>query len=654
VFDFECWVHRLFNWKRGKPQRSRPKWNLECLEDRLTPSSYALTTSASFNGTNGAIPNGSLVEDSSGNLFGTAQNGGASSDGDVFEINHGSGVITTLASFNGTNGANPVAGLIEDSSGNLFGTTLRGGASSDGTVFEVFHNSGVITTLASFNGTDGQNSFGGLVEDGSGNLFGATSGGGASSNGTVFEILHNSGVITTLASFDGTHGADPLAGLVLDSGGNLFGTTSSGGASSDGTVFEVVHNSGVITTLASFNGTNGSSSFAGLVEDSSGNLFGTTLSGGASSDGTIFEILHNSGVITPLASFNGTNGANPLAGLIEDSGGNLFGTTSNGGASGDGTAFEIVHGSGVITTLASFNGTNGANPNAGLVEDSSGNFFGSTENGGASGNGVVFKVAPPPIAADFPGLGVYLNIDGVWTSLHTTTDATSLAVDAYGDVVAAFGSAGVSLYTNGAWTVLSKAVASDVDIAGNDIIVANFPGFGVYRNETGTAAGWQRLGTASATSVAVDAAGEVVASYNNAGVYLINTSGAIVKIAAANATQVAIAGNNIVAAQFTGLGLYEYQGTTWTRLSTNTATSLGVDANGDVAAAFGGNGVYLYQNSGSVTTKIANATASIVSITIGDGGPLVVGEFPGYGLYLTPFSNPRIAAATASQLSIGE
>ena len=198
----------------------------------------------------------------------------------------------------------------------------------------------------------------------------------------MFEVQAGSGTITTLASFNLSNGANPDARLVEDSSGNLFGTTYMGGANGDGTVFEVQAGSGTITTLASFNGTNGQWSEAGLVEDSSGNLFGTTQYSGANGEGTVFEVQAGSGTITTLASFNGTNGAGPEAGLVKDSGGNLFGTTVAGGANGDGTVFEVQAGSGTITTLASFNGTNGANPYAGLVEDSSGNFFGTTYEGG--------------------------------------------------------------------------------------------------------------------------------------------------------------------------------------------------------------------------------------------------------------------------------
>ena len=315
----------------------------------------------------GEYPESGLIEDSKGDLFGTTEDGGADGDGTVFEVLAGSGVITTLASFDGTNGAFPIGGLVEDKSGDLFGTTSEGGAYGDGTVFEVLSGSGVITTLASFDGTNGSEPLGSLVLDSSGNLFGTTEDGGADGYGTVFEVQAGSGTITTLASFDDANGYGPAGGLVDDSSGNLFGTTFGGGADDDGTVFEVQAGSGAITTLASFDDTNGANPVAGLVDDSSGDLFGTTENGGTDDDGTVFEVQAGSGTITTLASFDYANGYGPAGGLVLDSSGDLFGTTSGGGAHGLGSVFEVQAGSGTITTLASFNGTNGSEPLGTLV-----------------------------------------------------------------------------------------------------------------------------------------------------------------------------------------------------------------------------------------------------------------------------------------------
>ena len=381
---------------------------LEALETRLTPS---LTTLASFNGTYGEGSKAGLIMDSSGNLYGTTHGGGTSNEGTIFELAQGSSAITTLASFNGTNGAQPLAGLIMDSSGNLYGTTYEGGASppSDGTVFELAKGSGTITTLASFKGTNGQDPEAGLIMDSSGNLYGTTYEGGPSNDGTVFELAKGSGTITTLASFKGTNGADPQAALIMDSSGNLYGTTEEGGPTwnpslkvyGDGTVFELAKGSGTITTLFSFSPEQswlGDSPRAGLIMDSSGNLYGTTAMGGSYNDGAVFELAPGSGTITTLASFNGSNGDLPYAGLIMDSSGNLYGTTAYGAKFGDGTVFEVAKGSGTITTLALFNGPTGSNPYAGLIMDNSGNLYGTTFYAGASDDGTVFEL--PGAAAE--------------------------------------------------------------------------------------------------------------------------------------------------------------------------------------------------------------------------------------------------------------
>ena len=348
----------------------------------VAAGSSAITALASFNSSDGSIPEGRLVEDPAGDLFSTTNGGGASSDGTVFEVAAGSGAITTLASFDGSNdGAYPVAGLAVDSSGNLYGTTNSGGASGYGTVFEVPAGSTSISVLASFTFTNGDGPEGELVVDGSGNLFGTNTNGGAANAGTVFEVAAGSGAITQLAAFSAASGAYPSSSLIQDASGNFYGTTYSGGEFGDGTVFEMAAGSTAITTLASFNGSNGANPGFALVQDSGGNIYGTTVGGGASSDGTVFELAAGSNSITVLASFTGTNGANPYGGMVVDSGGDLFGTTAGGGANSDGTVFEVAAGTGAITDLVAFDGLNGSNPYGGLIEDANGDLFGTTETG---------------------------------------------------------------------------------------------------------------------------------------------------------------------------------------------------------------------------------------------------------------------------------
>ncbi len=284
---------------------------------------YTLTTLASFVGSSPA-PHGGLVMDVSGNAYGTTVGGGAYGVGSVFEIS-AAGVLTTLASFHGADGANPYGTLLLDGAGNLFGTTSNGGPSGCGTVFEVAAGSSALTTLASFNYSNGGGSHGGLVEDANGNLYGTAQSYGAFNSGTIFEVTAGSGVITALASFHGADGAAPYASLIIDAQGNLFGTTTGGGASGNGTVFEYRADAGREVVLASFAGTDGSDPEGPLVMDAAGNLYGTTLVGGANGDGTVFEVAVGSGTITSLAYFDRTHAAMPTGNLILDGQGNLFG-----------------------------------------------------------------------------------------------------------------------------------------------------------------------------------------------------------------------------------------------------------------------------------------------------------------------------------------
>ena len=276
--------------------------------------------------------------------------------------------FTTLVNFDGTNGAGPYAGLFADAAGDLFGTTANGGAQSLGTVFEIAKTASGYSTpivLASFNGTDGATPYAGLIADAAGNLFGTTGSGGAYNYGVVFEITKTaSGYASTptvLVSFDGPDGATPYAGLIADAAGNLFGTTHSGGASYSGapyygygTVFEIAKTpsgyAGTPTVLDNFSFVDGGNLFAGLTADAAGNLFGTTWDGAFvppgyyNNAGSVFELANTSSGYTRtiLAGFSGALGSNLYAGLITDAAGDLFGTAAYSGAYGYGTVFEIA------------------------------------------------------------------------------------------------------------------------------------------------------------------------------------------------------------------------------------------------------------------------------------------------------------------------
>ena len=292
----------------------------------------------SFNGTDGAYPLGGLTLNGS-TLYGTTSQGGAYGLGTIFSIPVTGGTPTILLSFNGTNGSGPT-GELTLSGSTLYGMTVNGGGSGDGAVFSIPVTGGAPTTLLSFNGTDGANpAYGNLALSGS-TLYGTTDGGGANGHGTIFSIPITGGTPTTLASFNGTNGDTARGGLTLSADGStLYGMTDLGGASNDGSVFSIPVVGGTPTTLLSFNGTNGGRPDGGLTLSGS-TLYGMTNAGGASNDGVIFSIPVTGGTPTTIVSFNGTNGQYP-ASTLTLSGSTLYGTTSAGGANSDGTVFSL-------------------------------------------------------------------------------------------------------------------------------------------------------------------------------------------------------------------------------------------------------------------------------------------------------------------------
>jgi uncharacterized repeat protein (TIGR03803 family) len=304
--------------------------------------------SFTWTGGDGAYPEAGLVRDPQGDLYGTTVEGGPYGCGIVFSVDP-TGKETVLHSFSGrgSDGCQPYASLVRDAAGNLYGTTWGGGANGS-TVFKL-DGAGNETILHTF--TDGVISAR-LVRDKRGNLYGVTLDGGAYHEGTVFK-LSTSGRATVLHTFTGNsiHGPDggwPEAGLVADRKGNLYSTTVFGGTYGYGTVFKV-NKSGKETVLHSFGGPgDGASPFADLVLDSRGNLYGTTCSGGISNYGTVFKV-DKDGEETILYSFVGNgDGVCPWAGLVRDAKGNLYGTTSfdyihsDGSAAGYGTVFKLT------------------------------------------------------------------------------------------------------------------------------------------------------------------------------------------------------------------------------------------------------------------------------------------------------------------------
>jgi len=475
-----------------------------------TASAKAQTVNTlhSFTLADGAVPHAGLIMDASGNLYGTTITGGASSNcsgngcGTVFELVSNSGTYAekVLYSFtrSGGDGAFPWAGLVMDTSGNLYGTTLEGGSSTAcsgngcGTVFELVNNDGAYTenVLYTFTGSggDGDSPSASLIMDKSGNLYGTTAAGGdpsaCSGNGcgTVFELVNNgqSYSETVLHKFEGPGGGDgalPESGLVMDASGNLYGTTIEGGTSSSceaeegcGTVFELVYSNATYTEklLYSFKGSGGDGSgpFAGLIMDTLGSLYGTTLGGGSFSNcqggcGIVFELFNNRGSYLEKVLYSFTNlspdGTDPYAGVVMDASGNLYGATPWGGSSsncsgsGCGMVFELVNNSGAYTEKVLYSFTDvspdGAVPEASLMMDASGNLYGTTVGGGSSSNcqggcGTVFELTPASTPSNTPGL----------SANNTFTGGNTFTQPITGSITGNAGTVTNGVYTSGSYS----------------------------------------------------------------------------------------------------------------------------------------------------------------------------------------------------------
>ena len=376
----------------------------------------------------------SLIFDQKGNLYGTEAGGGNQNNGTVFKLTpnaDGSWTESVLYTFcslsHCADGAFPTASLIFDGTGNLYGTAYAGGANGLGTVFKLApnaHGSWTESVLHTFTGgTDGGFPWASLIFDQMGNLYGTTYG-GADDLGTVFKLTPNadgSWTESVLHNFTGgADGANPYASLIFDQAGNLYGTTSEGGDGSScpyqhcGVVFELMPNGNGTWTESVLHrfkgGEDGGFPYAGLIFDQAGNLYGTTEVGGnrvcLDGCGVVFELTRQddgSWAESLPYSFSDRDGRYPLAGLISDTAGNLYGTTNLGGdrslcgGTGCGVVFKLVpnsNGKWTETVLHRFLDRPGAGPYAGLIFDASGNLYGTTVGDVNSTHGSVFEITP--------------------------------------------------------------------------------------------------------------------------------------------------------------------------------------------------------------------------------------------------------------------
>jgi uncharacterized repeat protein (TIGR03803 family) len=360
---------------------------------------------------------GIVAQGRDGNLYGTTPFGGANGKGAMFKITPG-GTLTVVYSFDSTD-PYPYSGLTLGTDGNFYGATYSSGTPGDGTVYKITPR-GTVTLLHSFTGSDGSGPFAPPIEGTDGDFYGTTTAGGASSEGTVYKITP-SGKFTSLYSFDGTTGEEPIAPLVQGSDGNFYGTTEVGGMYDAGVVFKIT-SSGKLTAYSLDGGHGGELSFSPLVQGSDGSFYGTASAGGKKDDGAIFKITA-SGRVTVLHSFNGTtDGAEPFAGLVQATDGNFYGAASNGKDTPQGTIFKISPTSPYpYTVLYSFDGTTGATPWVTLVQHTNGILYGDTNSGGTGNMGCAVGTCGVFYSWD-AGLGPFVSLVSVAAKVGKTIE----------------------------------------------------------------------------------------------------------------------------------------------------------------------------------------------------------------------------------------
>ena len=376
-------------------------------------------------GSDGAAPFSGVTIDGADNLYGTTT-GGGTGHGTVYELKlrNGNYTLNPLYLFpGGAGGSVPYSRVVFGPHGLLYGTTT-GGGNGNGVVFDLQpHATACASPLCSWmetvlfafpaNGRGGSEpAVGDPVFDAAGNMYDSTNHGGTDNDGVVFELTPGAGMWTetVLASFTGPNGQFPGhyadGGVILDSSGNLYGTTFNGGTSGEGVAYQLVKSSGFMEMeLHNFTaGADGTNPDSGLVFDAAGNLYGTTSEGGSGGGGTIFELSPPGTwtTLTTIYSFSGSGGCandtgpGPLESLTIDSAGNLYGTTCADGAHHRGNVFELspVNGGWTYADIYDFTGgTDGANPISNAICDSAGNLYGTTSQGGAHGYGVVWKIS---------------------------------------------------------------------------------------------------------------------------------------------------------------------------------------------------------------------------------------------------------------------
>jgi uncharacterized repeat protein (TIGR03803 family) len=344
----------------------------------------------------GADPRAALVQATDGALYGTTSRGGltcfgGATCGTVFKITT-AGDFTLMHRFNMDDGREPLAALVDDGSGRLWGTTS--GNQAYGEVFSMTRDGSVRLETVFFAVDDLANPDAEVIQASDGKWYGTTFAGGSFRMplGGVYSAVGFGIPHRIVHEFSGPDGGRPSAALIEASDGNLYGTTSIGGDFDLGTIFLMtLSDDHTVTVVHSFSGDDGSHPERALIQASDGNIYGTTVDGGDFDQGTVFQLTPD-GSFMVLYSFSGPDGANPRASLIQGSDGNLYGTTANGGDFDQGVVFQMTL-DGTFSTIYVFAGdSDGGHPFAALIQADDGNFYGTTSSGGDSGMGTVFRL----------------------------------------------------------------------------------------------------------------------------------------------------------------------------------------------------------------------------------------------------------------------
>lgn len=360
--------------------------------------------------TDGNLPFSGVIQASDGLFYGTTFLGGANGRGTIYRTTADGVGYTVLHDFapGASDGANPRYGnLIQGIDGFLYGTTAGGGAGGEGTIFQMALDGTGFTILHSFTAgvTDGAQPYGGVIQGIDDALYGTTLNGGSANTGVVFRMNIDSLTFSILHSFAGgdTDGRNPYNGVIQAADGTLWGTTDGGGILNDGTIYRLSTDGTGFSVVHSFGSspTDGRRIFGRLLQAIDGTIYGTTYFGGTSNSGTIYAISSDGTIFTIVHNFTNTidDGANPWAGLTQAPDGTLYGTSQNGGGSGLGTVFQMAPDGTGFSVLYSFLGgaTDGWTPAAAVFRAIDGSLYGTTTGGGAANGGVVFQLTFPPV-----------------------------------------------------------------------------------------------------------------------------------------------------------------------------------------------------------------------------------------------------------------